>query len=363
VTFRCVLVLWLFMGVVGLWGDDAVDGLFDQAKPDITTETQTQTKVDTAALTTAPLSVSGHVNANTGALVGQDPGGFFNFGTDLAMDARPDPSIRIHGDVGTGLSAAAISALAINELYLDYTLLNTAVFRFGKYTLTWGQGRLFNPGNLVSDSPNGVTFKVAGPLLGQSATLVILQNPSVMVNANAPTWREVSYASQFSGDLGPLGWGLAALVRPGTILATPLRYASVFLKTSNWGIDFYTEGVVMASTLVIQPIDLHYVAGFFWEGGDPKWQLQGEATDTRWGSTVRVTGLELSPALHWEQSRLDGSGMVSAGVTWAPLPHLTLDFGIPVLYGSDSSEYLVNDADPYKQRLGLGIRVTLDSQY
>jgi len=160
-----------------------------------------------------------------------------------------------------------------------------------------------------------------------------------------------------------MGWGVAGLVRPGAPMAVPQRNGTVFLKTTFFSADVFVEGVVLNSELPAMVSDLHYLAGFFWEGGTLKWQFQGEVTDTRWGSAVRLTGWSLTPVLRWEQSRIDGSGTVAVGVTWNALPHLTIDFGVPWLYGEDNSEYVVNDADPHKQRLGLGVRVTLDSQY
>jgi len=44
--------------------------------------------------------------------------------------------------------------------------------------------------------------------------------------------------------------------------------------------------------------DFHYVVGFFWEGVDPKWQLQGEATDTRWGAVANLVGWDVTPFVH-----------------------------------------------------------------
>jgi len=358
-------ILWfgLWVTFVGpAWGQtsqDGVDDLFVEPAPDISTKSVGKT--DLAALNTSPFSVAGHVNANTGALMGTQPVGFFNMGTDFTLEARPDPSIRYHALLGSTLANLTFPTPSVTELWVDYTLLNTYLFRMGKYTLAWGQGRIFNPGDLMADSPNGVTLKAFAPVLGQSLTGVILGNPGIMVNPAVPEARELSYAGQLSGDVGRLGWGVAGLVRPGTVLAPPERNWSAFGKSNFYGIDFYVEGVVLAPGWQPTGDDLHYLAGFFWEGGDPKWQLQGEATDTRLGAAAKLIGWFLTPFVRWEQSRLDDSGTVQTGFTWLALPHLTLDFGVPWLYGSDTSEYLVSDTDPNKQRLGVAFRITLDA--
>lgn len=359
-TARFLCLGLMVLACPPLWSD-GVDELFDQPAADIVTENKTKT--DLTALNTAPLSVAGHVNANTGALLGPASSGFFNMTTDFTLEARPDPSIRFHALLGSPMTGLAFPTPTFTEVYLDYTLLGNYLFRMGKYALTWGQGRMFNPGNLMSDSANGLTLKAFAPVLGQSVTGVILGNPGVMVNPAVPQPRELSYAGQISGDLGRLGWGVAGLVRPGTLLATPERNWSAFGKTNVFGIDFFAEGVILAADAHPTADETHYLAGFFWEGGDPKWQIQGEATDTRWGAALKVTGWSLTPFVHWEQSRLDRSGTVQTGITWVALPHLTFDFGIPWLYGSDASEYLLNDADPNKQRLGVGLRITLDSTF
>lgn len=354
VGFACLL----FCGLSATLLAQATDDYFTDAPADIVADTTT--KPNATILTSRPTTVQGNVHAEGGLLGGPDPvfhdpdySGYYLMSSSVSFDSRPDTSLHAYGSLSTSLSGTAFSTPTIGELFIDYTWLDLVMFRFGKQSLTWGQGRLFNPANLVSDAATGVTLKAFVPVFGQGLTLVSIINPANMTDAANPSWKELVYNAQFAGDLGPLGWGVA-----GRYLLGKQQKASGFLKTTWAGIDLFTEGVWDLTTATSSPQS--WLAGFYWEGGDPKIKMQGEATNTTVGLATAITLGDYRPALKWEHNYTDQSGQWTLGVEFSPAAHLNLAIGLPLIYGPTTGTYVASNPDPRKRDWVMGAKLSLD---
>jgi len=349
----------LFCGGVAAFADssdDDINDLFTATPKDVIADIAA--KPNDASLLTSPTKFSGAVIADIGALADNRSGsGFYSMETDFTVDSRPSPVFHVYGTAKTMLAGAGFSTPYFDNLFFDYVIHDNVVVRAGKQLLSWGQGRIFNPGDLVTDSQDGASIKVFTPFFGQSLTGVIIGDPNKWaVGETSPSWKELVYASQLTGDLGPFSWGVA-----GRRVPLPARggrdYAgSGFLKTTLWGADVFGEGIYDQD-------GPHFLAGFYWEGGDPVWKIRGEITDSRVGAAVKWSRSDVSPLLKWEHSRTDGSGNLTGGFEFYPVPLVTVTVGVPWTYGAVGSEYYVLNTDPAKRVWALGLRAELSASF
>ncbi len=335
--------------------DDGINELFDATPKDVIADTVA--KPNDATLLTSPTKFSGAVIASFGALSdNRSASGFYSMETDFTVDSRPSPVFRIYGTAKTLLSGAGFSTPTFDNLFIDYIIAETVVIRAGKQVLSWGQGRIFNPGDLVSDSNNGASIKVFTPFFGQNLTGVVIGDPSKFQDPLAPSWRELVYTAQLSGDLGPVSWGFAGRAVPGRAGLTPDHAGSTFLKTVLWGADVFGEGIVDQD-------GPHFLTGFYWEGGDPVWKIRGELTDSRVGAALKWSRSDVSPLVEWQHSRTDGSGNLTTGVEFYPVPLVTVTLGVPWTYGRTNSEYYELNQDPAKRWWSLGLKAELSASF
>ncbi|MFA6856085.1 MAG: hypothetical protein WCR31_02650 [Treponema sp.] len=101
----------------------------------------------------------------------------------FTIDARPSDNLRLYfksgihypyltetnAVVGTSNSQKNMQNLFyVKELFTDFAIRDTAYFRFGKQTITWGTGCFFSPAgntvNLSAIDPEDTTKQVEGPL-------------------------------------------------------------------------------------------------------------------------------------------------------------------------------------------------------
>ncbi|MCK9169985.1 MAG: hypothetical protein M0P01_06180 [Treponema sp.] len=102
----------------------------------------------------------------------------------FTIDARPSDNLRLYFKSGihypyltetnavvgtTGNSQKSTQNLFyVRELFTDFAIRDTAYFRFGKQTITWGTGCFFSPAgntvNLSAIDPEDTTKQVEGPL-------------------------------------------------------------------------------------------------------------------------------------------------------------------------------------------------------
>jgi hypothetical protein len=276
----------------------------------------------------------------------------------LKLDVRPASFVRLFGsflvfspysDPDTpGQTAVAFSPVLVNELFLDYTLAELLYFRLGKQEMTWGQGRLFNPGNFMLQASNSISVKGFLPLGPNGLTLVAL-GEGVLGGPSPPAYASVydliALAGLFETSLASFSFGVSAYYRnvsgkTGAYLKKPVAGVDVALEgVLNWGQDAagFDSAVVLTS--------------LFWEGGRRRWQLileylfdtsvpnyQGHSLSL--GATVRdwLPG-GWKPSLRWVHSFADYSGQLLLGFDGPVAPNLRLLIGFPFRYGIADGYY------------------------
>jgi len=266
----------------------------------------------------------------------------------------------------TTSSSNSGSVLTLDELYLDYAVLQSAMFRVGKYAVTWGQGKLFNPGNLVSSTSEAVNLRAFAPVGPFTLTGLIIGNKSFFATASKPKAEELGYASNIEFKAGPVSGGLSVyhqLIAGST--------SDLMLRTGFWGFDFYGEalahhyvGSSWAPSYMLG-MDREFDLGFKVQAVAEYWcEGRQEAPFRRHVGLALATGalesgLALKLSAKWLHSITDGSGQVVVGLTSEPLPKVKFALGVPWTYGAASSYYVTNNSDLEDRRLSLLFSVTI----
>jgi len=354
-----LLFFALILGVHALTAQESTDDLFDTGTPDTTAPAE---QVDLSVLTVQPTRFAGSMVSAAGGVVGLtrqgefDATGLLSFDTLLSFDSRPFRDLHLGGTLSSVLQGSSFSTPALTELYFDYTFFDSALLRIGKQTLSWGQGRIFNPGNLLSAGSESVSLKAFVPFWSQGLTFAAISDAQREKDPKSPSWRELLYAAQFSGDLGPVGFGVAGSIVPGLSLGFNEIKGSAFVKTALLGFDVFAEGITSRQ----QP---DFLVGFFWEGGTPRLRLQAEVTRTRVGGVLVADGLFGKPTLNWEQSLADGSGRVGVLANVPLVKAWNLVWAAGWTYGSDGEDYIVGNLDPNGRLLATALQLKFKSEF
>jgi hypothetical protein len=270
----------------------------------------------------------------------------------------------------TSTSTNTGSVLNLDELYLDYAVLKSAMFRIGTYAVTWGSGHLFNPGNLVSDTSGAVNVRGYLPLGDVNLTGLVIATKSFFAVASKPRGDELGYAGNVEFKWGWLSGGLSGYhqLAEGT-------YGDLALRTGLGGFDLYTEAIAH------QDGSLEWVPGFL-GGIDKEFDLgvkvqtvaeywlngvRGEETQHHLGVGLTTgsldQGMKLKLSAKWLHSLTDSSGQLAVGLTAEPLPKLKFALGVPWTYGTDSSYYVSANSDPEKRRLSVSLSVNISLDF
>jgi hypothetical protein len=383
----------------GLWAGaaplfaDSLDSLFDSVSSDtVVTPSDSAPKIN--ALDRPVFLYFGNVETQgVGASGWESPEStlpvssiYFFLHFQGGVDVQPIPQARLVGTFSTylpqGISSSIIDnirsgttqsstvttttttanttqTLSLDELFLDYTIYDSAFFRIGKFTQTWGYGHLFNPGNLVSDTSDAVNLKgfaSEGPF---SFTGLVIANPTFFDDTSNPRADEMGYAGNLGFTEGFVTSNLSAYKQRDE--GTKLDAA---LKTSLFGFDLYSEflGYQNHTTNLWWP---GLLAGFYYQlKADWPWKFLGEywVDGSTYGTFNRSIGLgassdpiikdlDLRLSAKWYHSLDDRSGQVVLGFDVTPLPKLNVALGIPWTYGPASGIYMTGNTDPEKRYL------------
>jgi hypothetical protein len=268
----------------------------------------------------------------------------------------------------TASSVNTSSSLSLDELYLDYDLLKAATFRIGKFGTTWGQGRIFNPGNLVSDTSGSVNLRGFIPVGPVNVTGVVVGNASFFAVKTKPKAEELGYAGSLDWNLGAIAIGLSSyhqLVK-GTTVDFSLRGALLgfdlygeTLGMTRYG-DHWRPGLLVG---VDRSFDLGAqvkVVGEYWLDTDVN-DVQSRSV----GLGISVGGFgpgDLRLNSKWIHSVTDQSGQLVFGFAATPFPKLDVTLGVPWTYGPANGVYVTGNTDPEKRLLAamLSVNVTLN---
>ncbi len=325
--------------------------------------------VDIEALTTSPTTFSGAVSAGLGAGVsllewsreGDGEQSVFDWiagysmSSTLRVDSRPRGNIRFSGALSTSLQPEEMSfgTPSVSTLFMDYTLADTVLFRLGRFSTTWGQGRILgNPANFVSETSGGAAVRTTVPVARGTATGVIFSQGSWASEYGAEDPRAFAYAAQFETTIGSVATALSVRRRVTEPWKTAIHTTAglgdfdvTVEATSDWGFTapFYPE----------EEFSLNLLTQLAWTGGDPAWVVGAEHRydstvpgfmGHRFGAAVRMPqvsalGYRWRPNVQWRHAIVDHSGDVTAGFSATVARDVSLSVGLPVQYGPPSSTY------------------------
>jgi hypothetical protein len=357
-------------------GDEGVDDMFKN--PDQGVIESPKEGLDVEALTADKKPrFSGSLSASGGFVFGlsrwenpfADPAAitalpFYLIDGELKLDVRPASFVRLfasfealspYNDPATTAGTAVdFSPLLVDELFLDYTLADRLFFRVGKQKITWGQGRLFNPGDFMLNADKGIAIKGFLPLGANGLTLVGL-GEGFLPGTGTLTYNDlaelITAAGLFETSFSSLTIGTSVFYRLDPGLRT-----GAYLKTPIAGVDVALEGVLDWGPAVDGVHTAEALASLFWEGGRRKWQLileylfdtgvpnyQGHSVGLAIRANKWLPG-GWQPGLLWIHSFADGSGQLLAGLDGPLAKYLRLRIAFPFRYGSSTmyySRYLV----------------------
>ena len=241
----------------------------------------------------------------------------------LSVDARPTETLRLYtkfglaypfvdkaalnyslipldlGPLGTSVLPAVTDAsisnwLKLKELFTDFSYKDTAFFRFGIHTVTWGAGYFFSP---VSDMINSSSIDPENPEKQVDGSLN-LRTQIIIPNSQNCLWFYVIPSTNFKGqtadsyardtalagkaDILIGGWefGLGGLYKYQSAPKAMLTATGSLKKTSFFGEFVYSYGAVDEwkensdwddKTSIIQA-----TAGFSYYWKDPKLSLAAQ---------------------------------------------------------------------------------------
>lgn len=156
-----VLLIFILLGGVSVLAMDFdFDDLFGDDLVTEMDETASTVKPEEALLMQEGWELGGHynfgLNASRSYVKGIDPKDRFRMGlgSDLYLDARPDPDFRVFAKVNLTANAGEDSdpslQLKLREIFSDFNHQNKIFFRAGKQNVQWGVGYFFSPADVIS---------------------------------------------------------------------------------------------------------------------------------------------------------------------------------------------------------------------
>lgn len=372
------------MGAAAQEADLEVDSLFEQPAADIVVDSAASQAVDNlkALNKSDTITVSGCFKTAGGAAFGwteypepADIGAHWdmtplaNASATLSIDARPDPDVRVFGTFGfyvvPSSGSFTWSQITVDELFCDYTLLGTAFLRLGKHTVSWGQGRLYVPGNLMSDSANGTTLRVSFPTVLSGISFLVLAQDSFFLNVSAPSYAELAYGTMADAVLADTRVSLGVRYRSGGPAPEGARIV-LSVKRTLLGTDFLCDVVYRDR---FGTPDWSVLGGFYreWEkikvygeyqyDGDPN-RIREQYIGLALGvSDLLGSGVDLG--LKWLHTVSSGSGGLALGLTFTPAKYITATFAIPYIYGENGRYDILNDTNVTTESYTLTQKLSL----
>ena len=358
--------------------DAGIDSLFDDPQDDIAAAEAPDTSTDHAAafgVTEKPV-FTGNFDLIGGIAAGWTEfptrGGLRTYwdATPLAdsdatfyLEARPDPTFRLHGAFVTSIDPASgrytWSPPVIQELFIDYTVADSVFIRAGNHTLAWGQGRLYTPGNLLADSAAGSALRVSFPTVLSGLSVVALARNGFFIDPANPSYREVAYAAMADAVFGTLRASFGARYRDAGPNPEGLRALGSLKKTVS-GTDVFSD-VVMGGLDGFSSVVV--LAGFYREWDRLK--LYGEyqygtpesfADGHRVGLAVFVEsfrGSIFDIGVKWLHSLDDRSGGAALAAKFQPAKYLSATVALPFVYGLPGRFDILDEDHVLTQRVGI----------
>lgn len=286
----------------------------------------------------------------------------------LIMNAKPDPLLDIYGSFSVAIPLGTYNwVAAIQSVYCNYKFLDVMYFKAGKFSQTFGQSRLFTPSNILLGTDAGLTLSAALPTILKGLTFGLYAQDSYFAVKGAISYYDMGVSAKADFVLGSVYFS------NGYFYQTSAGHnGAVSIKTFLFGIDLLAEGSVKFTENILS---WNALGGFFWENSNPKLKVYGEAkysSNEKGNYTIDsalVCGLNnifntiWDAGIKWYHSYSDCSGNITLGITAKPFPLLTMNIGIPFIYGNENGYYVINNADIAKRKLALAFELKLSATF
>lgn len=286
----------------------------------------------------------------------------------LSFAARPTRSFSVQGTLGSTFNpldgkSGAWTAPSFETLYADYVLNEALFVRMGKHALSWGQGRLFNPANLVSDASSAYALRISAPSYAGAQLLGLMPK-------GAASYRQLIYAAKADFVVKDIYIGPALRFEFDEPIALALSLKRVIL-----GADLFTDAVVRLDYAAAGFLGAEFLIGIFREFSDLK--LYGEylteihpdaPPSHSFGAVIAYKGLgstRIDAGLEYRHYTTDASGVLIAGLTGPVAQHLRWKLGLPWYYGPEDSaaHTYLQTHDPAGRRISLAFGLSLSASF
>ena len=342
--------------------------------------------------------------------------------TSFGFEVRPVDELRLRGTLSYYFPK---TGPLFSEMIVDYSLLNSVFFRLGTFGYTWGNSQFFQFADLPSRSLPGwsttnvplwektnvltstvtetlpVSAKINIPFGLNGLTLLArFDLANYFPNQSTPSPKSAGYGLEYDMVTGPIEWSVAGfwqyLLTPRTLLAMKTNVGGFDLSaemTMAFPVKFSSAGISTTTTAGggifvgggLQRIYPTAVIGLSREWSDAhvkfyaEYAYNGERdSGTSWladaagpgghnsAAVVRFTDLGLSSLalnLLWQQNWSDGSALIGPFLEISPVSLVTIQVGLPVIFGPNSGEVIDNRLVPGSERFELLILVKLSTSF
>jgi hypothetical protein len=297
----------------------------------------------------------------------------------LSFDARITPELRLYQRITTLLPDLT---LQIDEVFCDYSILNTVFLRIGRQNITWGISPNYPYTNLLARLPDKVTntvtadsfaFKMNIPI-GVGGFEAVMYTRNTFWENQKPRVSDIGFGGRFNLALDNIDFNIGGFFQKEMFMR--FFYS---LKTTLFGsIESYTEGVLTFPTY-LQPVfsanagmyvDLFSKAmrlnlEYFFNGEETGLQSKGAAFSFIPGHNV---ALNVSFSFFDHKFKLflaarynitHNTGLLLPGMSLDVVPNLTFSLAVPYIIGPVTGGYFVNNTDNNNRRICLVLAIVL----
>ncbi|GHV55575.1 hypothetical protein AGMMS49579_18810 [Spirochaetia bacterium] len=282
-------------------------------------------------------------------------------------------------------------SLTISEFFLDYSIRNVVFIRAGKYGAAWGISRNFQFANLLSRVPDGssggdpITIKVDIPI--GVGGLQALGMTRIKDDGAIPRLREIGFGGKYNLAFTWADIDLGVFY----LDAMPLR-AFFSVKTTIKNTELYTEGAFSvqhktwddwkfsANLGVVQSFfaDKFTINGEVFYNGEagagwfrPKSELREADVSPFIGGFNTALNLAYRPGVFFGLRVFtqflyginENTFQLVPGLTFDPLPHMTVSLAVPMALGDMNGTYYSHNADTRNRPFSVVLLVSLNGSH
>ncbi|MGL4986993.1 MAG: hypothetical protein ACRC5H_07655 [Treponemataceae bacterium] len=341
-----------------------VDDLFDEPLDDIDEESE---NIDYKSLIESDrkFNISGSFSITTGMSIGWENYDFdlfkYSFGLNaeasLNFDIRPDPYIRIVGKFTTEVEPDTIysgwGGIQLDNLYLDYNLLDIVFFSFGNFPVKWGQGVLFDPANLLDGIEDSFNFRVAFPTFLDGLNFIMYLRANVDPE-DIFSLENLYFAANIDKVVKNMRFSLGATGNEFDGIQSYFGYKIAFYEFefasdfcavfTNIAKDNFAVSFKVLTGVYYDWKNFGILLEYFYDHTDPTLYSTKniQLKDHNIGATVTWRNIFNSPfnlIANAQHTFSDNTGGALLFFAFSPFPYVNVRFGFPFLWGKDEGRY------------------------